>query len=309
MIETRELVVTYGDLVAVDRLDLHIPAGSCYGFIGPNGAGKTSTMRVLATLLPPTSGTLTVCGHDVIREPDAVKKSIGYMPDFFGVYDQLTVEEYLEFFALVYGVETDAIPARIDDTLARVRLDVKKEAYIDTLSRGMKQRLSLGRAFIHNPPVLILDEPASGLDPRARKELRLLLRELQQEGKTIFISSHVLLELADICDHAAIIEAGKMVVAGPITEILKNVRKTRCIAIRLCEPPGDALAAEMRSALPLQSATIQDNVLLLEMEDTDEAVARTVAFLAGKGAGIVEVRSAESNLEEIFEKVTKGIVR
>jgi len=309
MIELRNLTMKYGKLVAVDGLSLRVPRGACYGFIGPNGAGKTTTMRALATLLPPHSGTLAVCGHDVAKAPNDVKRSIGYMPDFFGVYDQLTVAEYLEFFARVYGVPPAKIPARIDDTLAKVRFQVDRDTYIDTLSRGMKQRLALGRAFIHDPPVLILDEPASGLDPRARKDLRLVIGELQDEGKTIFISSHILLELADICDHAAIIELGKLVVAGPIDEILKGVRETRCVAVRLCRPPAQDLVQRLSELPQVTSVSMREATLALELEDSDEAVAQAVAYLIEQGAAVAEVRALESNLEEIFERVTKGEVR
>ena len=309
MIEMHDLQIAYGDFVAVNGLTLTVPAGTCYGFIGPNGAGKTSTMRTLATLIPPAGGVMSVCGHDVIRDPDGVRRCIGYMPDFFGVYDQLSVAEYLEFFALCYGVPKAEIPDRIDHTLARVRLEVKKDTYIDTLSRGMKQRLSLGRAFIHDPKVLILDEPASGLDPRARKEFRVLLKELQAEGKTIFISSHILLELADTCDHAAIIEAGRLVAAGPIETILHQVRQFRHMAVRLCGPPSPGVLDALRALPCVGRATAAEAVLTLEVDDRDEAVAEIVAALVGAGAAVAEVRAVESNLEEIFEKVTRGIVR
>ncbi len=309
MIEMSELKIAYGDFVAVESLTLSVPSGACYGFIGPNGAGKTSTMRTLATLIPPVSGRMTVDGRDVLTEADEVRRRIGYMPDFFGVYDQLTVAEYLEFFALVYGVPRALIPKRIDEVLARVRLEVKKDAYIDSLSRGMKQRLSLGRAFTHDPSVLILDEPASGLDPRARKEFRQLINELRQEGKTIFISSHILLELADICDHAAIIEAGRLVAAGPIDDILQQVRERRRVAIRLCEAPDAALSAAVEALPTVKSVASHGSALLVETVDTDAAVAETVAALVRAGASVAEVRPAESNLEEIFEKVTQGIAR
>jgi len=309
MIETHDLTIKYGDFVAVDRLNLHVPKGACYGFIGPNGAGKTSTMRTLATLMLPTEGTLILNGHDVVREPHAVKRCFGYMPDFFGVYDQLTVAEYLEFFARVYDVDPVEIPGRIDDTLAKIRLEVNKEAYIDTLSRGMKQRLSLGRAFIHAPPVLILDEPASGLDPRARREFCQLVSQLQDEGATILISSHILLELADICDHAAIIEMGKLIVSGSIDDILKTVRTTRCTAIRLCGGLSEDAQAKLAKVKGLHSVSREEEALLVETDDTDEAVARVVALLVEQKAGIAEMRAVESNLEEIFDKVTEGKAR
>lgn len=309
MIEITDLTVKYGELVAVDKLCLEIAKGSSYGFIGPNGAGKTSTMRVLATVLPPTSGSMRVCGYDVMNDPNNVKRQIGYMPDFFGVYDQLTIVEYLDFFASVYGVERAAIPGRISYVLEKVQLEVKRDAYIDSLSRGMKQRLALARTIIHDPPVLILDEPASGLDPNARKELRALINELQDEGKTIFISSHILLELADICDHAAIIEAGKLIVSGPIEQILKNVREKRSILIRLSESPSSELIDDLRRLEEIDGVSIDDGSLVIEARDSDCAVAEIVSFLVGKGAGVIEVRNLESNLEEIFEQVTKGITR
>jgi len=210
LIELHGLTKRYGNLTAVDDLTLTIEEGAVFGFIGPNGAGKTTTMRILTTLLRPTSGTARIAGHSVTDDPRAVRRAIGYMPDFFGVYEDMKVWEYLDFFAACYDIPAARRAGMIDDLLALVDLGPKRDAFVDTLSRGMKQRLCLARTLTHDPRVLILDEPASGLDPRARIEMRELLRALQDMGKTIFFSSHILSEVADICTSIGIIEHGRL---------------------------------------------------------------------------------------------------
>ncbi|MCX5646829.1 MAG: ABC transporter ATP-binding protein [Phycisphaerae bacterium] len=214
MIEIKKLTKTFGSLVAVSDLDLQIGAGDIFGFIGPNGAGKTTTMRILVTLMEPTSGAVFIDGLDVTKKGKEVRRRVGYMPDFMGVYDDLKVFEYLEFFAAAFGIEYRKRKAIVDGVLELTDLVSKQDALVDSLSRGMQQRLGLARVLIHDPKVLILDEPASGLDPRARIEMRELLRELKWMGKTIMISSHILSELEEICDRIGIIEHGQLVFSG-----------------------------------------------------------------------------------------------
>ncbi len=233
IVETRGLTKRYGPFQALEPLDLTIEPGVVFGFIGPNGAGKTTSMRILATLLDPTAGEAWVAGYSVTRDPKAVRQVLGYMPDNFGVYDNMKVWEYLDFFASTYGMPRGRRLGVIDDLLALVDLTDKRDGYVDALSRGMKQRLCLARTLVHDPQLLILDEPASGLDPRARVELRALLRQLGALGKTVIVSSHILNELADICDHVGIIERGRLLASGPIEELLRQVQTNRVVAVRL----------------------------------------------------------------------------
>ncbi|HUS16406.1 MAG TPA: ABC transporter ATP-binding protein, partial [Chloroflexia bacterium] len=223
----------YGTFTALDNLTLDIEEGSIFGFIGPNGAGKTTTMRILSTLLEPSAGDAVVGGVRLSEDPQIVRSHIGYMPDFFGVYNDMRVWEYLDFFAGAYGVPVGGREAMITDLLTLVDLAGKRDNYVDELSRGMKQRLGLARTLVHDPALLILDEPASGLDPRARIELRELLKELRQLGKTILISSHILTELAEVCTHVGIIERGKLLVSGSIDDILRRIQPARVIQVRV----------------------------------------------------------------------------
>src|SRR5579875_2633598 len=227
-------------LHAVKGIDLELEQGDIFGFIGPNGAGKTTTLKILATLLPPTAGTALIAGHDVVTEPDAVREVIGYMPDFFGVYDDIKVWEYLDFFAAAYRIPKARRAGIIDDVLALTDLTVKKDSYVEELSTGMKQRLCLAKTLIHDPKVLLLDEPAAGLDPRARIEIKELFKELRAMGKTIVISSHILPELADFCNHVGIIERGRMLISGSVTEVMNQVSGGRMLIVRLL---GDAESA------------------------------------------------------------------
>src|SRR5215217_2510998 len=224
MIETRDLTKMYGDLYALNRLTLKLEKGDVYGFIGPNGAGKTTTMRILATLLTPTFGEANVCGYSIYKNAQDIRRSIGYMPDFFGVYDDMKVIEYLEFFAAAYRIRGPKRRQVCDEVLELVELGYKREALVTSLSRGMTQRLGLARVLLHDPQVLLLDEPASGLDPRARIEIRTLLKRLGTMGKTIMVSSHILPELADICNKVGIIERGELVFNDTVDALLKKVR-------------------------------------------------------------------------------------
>ena len=236
MIEVRGFVKRYEQFMAVDHLDLKIEKGDVFGFIGPNGAGKTTTIRFLATLLKPTSGSAKINGFDVLRQVDDVKRSIGFMPDTFGLYDGMKVWEFLDFFATAYGLARSKRRALIEDVLTLVDLTSKRDTLVNGLSRGMQQRLCLAKTLVHDPPVLILDEPASGLDPRARVEMKALLKELQKMGKTILVSSHILPELADFCNKIGIIERGKLLAAGNVQDVIRSIRQNRIIEVVLTQP-------------------------------------------------------------------------
>ena len=247
VVQTRDLTKQYGRFTALSDLNLTIERGAIYGFIGPNGAGKTTTMRILSTLLEPTRGEAWVSGFPVMQEPQEVRRRIGYMPDFFGVYDNMMVWEYLDFFAAAYHVPEARRKGMIDDLLALVDLSAKKNSFVEELSRGMKQRLCLARTLVHEPELLILDEPASGLDPHARIELRELLKELRSLGKTILVSSHILTELAEMCTHIAIIERGKLLLSGGVADILKAMQPAREVYVRVLDraPQAAALVESM----------------------------------------------------------------
>src|SRR5688572_25249088 len=239
-IVTQVLTKRYGALTALDHLDLVLEKGDVFGFIGPNGAGKSTTMKILAGLLRPSSGTAQVMGRDVLHNGDFVRRNVGYMPDFFGVYEDLTVSEYLEFFASAYGIGRRDRKKVVGDVLELTDLNYKRDALVDSLSRGMQQRLGLARVLVHDPPILLLDEPASGLDPRARIEIRELIKELQRLGKTILISSHILSELGEFCNKLGIIERGKLLVCGTIDDLMIRARVHPIIAVQIV---GDATAA------------------------------------------------------------------
>ncbi|MBI5366936.1 MAG: ABC transporter ATP-binding protein, partial [Planctomycetes bacterium] len=242
MIEMTGLTKTYGGTTAVRGLTLKVEKGDIYGFIGPNGAGKTTTIRMLATLLTPSSGEARVCGFRVDGQAKEVRRVIGYMPDSFGVYEEMRVDEYLEFFAAAYGIKRGARPKVVQDILELVDLWHKREDVIGNLSRGTQQRLGLARVLVHDPQVLLLDEPASGLDPRARVEIRELIRELGRMGKTILISSHILPELGDLCNKVGIIEKGQLVYTGPVSEVARQVQAGRVVMVRVAERMEEAQA-------------------------------------------------------------------
>src|SRR6266700_2154094 len=235
MIEIKHLRKEYKDLVAVKDLTLDLDQGDIFGFIGPNGAGKTTTIKMLATLLIPTAGSAMMNGIDVVRYPEQIRSIVGYMPDFFGVYDDIKVWEYLDFFAAAYRIPKDKRPQIIDDVLTLTDLNVKKDSYVESLSRGMKQRLCLAKTLVHDPKVLLLDEPASGLDPRARIEIKELLKELKAMGKTIIVSSHILPELADFCNKIGIIEKGEMLISGDVTDIIRQLAGHHMLEVRIID--------------------------------------------------------------------------
>jgi len=307
MIETKKLCKNFGDLVAVDNLDLHIDAGDIFGFIGPNGAGKTTTMRILVTLLEPTSGQAFIDGLNVRKQGKDVRRRVGYMPDFMGVYDDLKVFEYLEFFAAAFNIEYSKRESIVDGVLELTDLVSKRNAAVDSLSRGMQQRLGLARVLIHDPKVLILDEPASGLDPRARIEIRELLRELKRMGKTIMISSHILSELEEICDRIGIIERGQFVFSGTLEEIRPRLGIQSKMRVKVV---GDETKAiELLTALPQieQVENVGDylSVTFREGQATDGLIART---LVHGGVDVIYLQPEQLKLDEAFLKLTKGIV-
>ncbi len=317
IVQTRGLTKIYGQLRALDNLDLEIEQGSIYGFIGPNGAGKTTCMRILCTLLEPTSGEAWINGLSVRDVPEKIRMHIGYMPDFFGVYGDMKVWEYMDFFARCYKIPQDRIGMLTDELLELVNLQDKKDDYVESLSRGMKQRLCLARTLIHDPDLLVLDEPASGLDPRARIEMRELLKELRSMGKTIMLSSHILTELADVCTHIGIIEKGRLLASGRVDEMIYRLQLQR--RIRLVLTGGSSRALEVLSS----TDEVNDVQIMEPAPQTDEDPA-TISFgltspsnnyspliarLIEAGAQIREFVEERGDLEDVFMQVTKGEVQ
>jgi ABC-2 type transport system ATP-binding protein len=304
-VQTVGLTRTFGPMLALNSLDLTILRGDLFGFIGSNGAGKTTTLRILATFLMPSAGQARVLGHDVVRDADAVRHIIGYMPDFFGVYKDMEVTEYLDFFGACYKIPAAQREKTVNDVLELVGLSEKKGALIGALSRGMQQRLGLARVLIHDPQVLLLDEPASGLDPRARIEMMAILQELQRLGKTIIISSHILSELQTLCNRVAIIEKGKLIYSGPVQGMRDQMATGRVIWVRVSSDQGQAVELlvgrpEVSEAVALDG---QIKVTLVSHDADHSLVADT---LVKGGAKLVGLREDELGLEEVFLRVTRG---
>lgn len=313
IIEIQGLTKHYNGLTALKDLHLSIEEGSVFGFIGPNGAGKTTTMRILTTLLKPSAGRAWVAGHSVTTEPEKVRRAIGYMPDFFGVYEDMKVWEYLDFFAACYNIPTAQRSPMIGDLLALVDLQAKRDEYVESLSRGMKQRLCLARTLAHDPQVLILDEPASGLDPRARIEMRELLRELKRMGKTIFFSSHILSEVADICTSIGIIEAGELVVAGDMAEMRRRLRAHRLIQTRVLgdlTPLQDYLLAheQVHTIIAGAAVDLPPDTLRFDFSGSDADLAALLADLVRRDIAVIGLHEESGDLEDVFLHATKGIV-
>jgi len=311
IIETRGLTKQYGKLTAVEELALTVEEGAVFGFVGPNGAGKTTTMRILATLLRPTAGEAWVAGHSVLKERRDVRRAIGYMPDFFGVYGDMKVWEYLDFFAACYEIPPETRRGLVGDLLELVDLAHRRDDYVDALSRGMKQRLCLARALAHDPQVLILDEPASGLDPRARVEIRELLRELQAMGKTIFVSSHILSEIEEICTHIGIIEAGHLVATGTLEEMRQHIQAQRVVKVGLTGQVEEAqawLAGQPDVARVEPVAGNGEGDLQVTFAGDDDALARLLSELVGAGFPVLTFHEEAGDLEDVFMRLTKGVV-
>lgn len=311
MIEVKNLVKRYKNVDALKGVNFTVDEGDIYGFIGPNGAGKTTSIRILSTLLIPTEGEAFVAGYNCVKEPDKVRKIIGYMPDYFGVYNDLLVWEYLDFFGAAYKIPRADRAKIIDQVLEMTNLGVKRDAFVSELSKGMKQRLCLARTLIHDPDVLILDEPASGLDPRARIEMRELLKELKSMNKTIFISSHILSELSDFCNKVGIIELGEMVVSGNIDAILKQVSTGQLILIEFGEGTDLAAAALALKSYPMVGEVWERDVNALEVhfEGGEDDTSQLMGHLLTSGFKVKSFKEAVNDLEDIFMKVTKGKVQ
>ncbi len=307
MIELIDFGKDYGDFTAVERLNLQINAGEVFGFIGPNGAGKSTSIRFLATLLKASRGEGIVNGFSVTRDPMNVRRSVGYMPDNFGVYDGMKVWEFLDFFAVAYRISRSKRKQVIVDVLELLDLTHKRDDFVNGLSRGMKQRLCLAKTLVHDPPVLILDEPASGLDPRARIEVKALLKELRRMGKTILISSHILTELADCCTSIGIIERGQLLMSGPIQEVYQRIRGNRMIDVRFTDNMEVGLSV-IRSSPYTRDVQIEDHSAVIELETDDNGVSELLNQLIHQQVGIRSFGEREPTLEDVFMLVTKGLV-
>jgi ABC-2 type transport system ATP-binding protein len=306
MLRINNLTKRYGKFVALDNLSLEIGKGEIFGFVGPNGAGKTTTMKIVSGLLKADSGEVNVDGVDATRNYKGLKCKIGYMPDFFGVYDNLKALEYLEFYASIYGIVGSKAKRLCLELLDLVRLSDQMDHYVDNLSRGMKQRLCLARCLVHNPELLILDEPASGLDPGARFEMKEILKELHDKGKTILISSHILPELAQMCSHVGIIEKGKMVVAGTVDDILTARGTAKPIVIKVMDNQEQALEVLKQNPL-VQNITIRDNNISVLFKGKEVEESRLLADMVHNGAYISSFTREASDLESLFIQITKQI--
>ncbi|MHA7963124.1 ABC transporter ATP-binding protein [Paenibacillus sp. CAU 1782] len=305
MIEIRGLSKSFGSFQALKGIDLTIAKGTVFGFVGPNGAGKSTTMSILATLMAPDNGYAKVDGFDVTRHPHEVRKRIGYMPDFFGVYDQFKTMEYMHFYGASYGIPKAERDELIPGLLELVNLSDKKDAYVDTLSRGMKQRLCLARCLVHDPELLILDEPASGLDPRARIEMREILKELKTMGKTIIISSHILPELAEMVDEIGVIEHGLMRAVGNVGEIQNRLRVKRYLHIRLLNRLDEA-EHFLRDRNHVNKLLKEEDGINVHFGGGDLEQAELLRDMMSSGFEIVSFSEAQSNLEDVFLEITRG---
>lgn len=305
MIEIEGLTKSYGSFTALKSMSMKVEKGTVFGFVGPNGAGKTTTMSILATLLAPTSGTAKVGGMNVMEKPHEVRKLIGYMPDFFGVYDQFKTTEYLHFYGASYGLPRTERNKLIPLLLELVNLTDKAEAYVDSLSRGMKQRLCLARCLVHDPELLILDEPASGLDPRARIEMREILKELKWMGKTILISSHILPELAEMVDEIGVIERGELIAHGKVQDIQNRLRANRVLHIRLMDRMDEA-AAYLQGQPCVISVHQDKQGVQVHFSGQDQEQTVLLAGLIARGFPVLSFSEAQTDLEDVFLEITRG---
>jgi ABC-2 type transport system ATP-binding protein len=307
MIETRDLTKKYGESFAIRSIDLKLEQGDLFGFIGPNGAGKTTTMRILATLLEPSWGEAYVCGNSIYTHAKEIRRLVGYMPDFFGVYDDMTVIEYLEFFAAAYRIRGPERRRICNEKLDIVDLDFKRDAYANTLSRGQTQRLGLARVLLHDPQVLLLDEPLSGLDPRARIEMRAVLRRLgQQEGKTIIVSSHILPELADLCNKVGIIDRGVMNVNATVADVMKQVRQQTVLHIEV-SGNSEAAAKLLETQDGVEQVALKAGQIVVTLQPGCEDYTHLSTVLVQAGYRLKLFREEELNLETAFMTLTKGL--
>ena len=314
IIKTYELHKSFGSFEALRGISLEVPAGSIYGFVGPNGAGKTTTMRILTTLTRPSSGQAWVAGHSVLEDRRAVRRAIGYMPDEFGVYEDLRVWEYLDFFAACYDIPENERKALVADLLELVDLQHRREEMVDKLSRGMKQRLSLARTLAHDPEVLILDEPASGLDPRARVEIRELLGELANMGKTIFFSSHILADVEDVCSHIGIVEAGELIMQGSINDLKLQLMAHREIVVTVMNHTVAeavmSLVSSIRQVVAAEIITPKNGRarVRIDFAGNDEELGALSRQLFEGDVRLLGFYEEEKDLEHMFMRVTRGLV-
>ncbi len=307
MIKTVDLTKKYGDAFAIKSIDLDLQPGDLFGFIGPNGAGKTTTMRIIATLLEPSWGEAYVCEHSVHTAPKEIRRLVGYMPDFFGVYDDMTVVEYLEFFAASYRIKGEARKQRVDEMLDVVDLDFKRDAFANTLSRGQTQRLGLARTLLHDPQVLLLDEPLSGLDPRARIEMRNLLRRLGEMGKTIIVSSHILPELADVCNKIGIIDKGELKQNATKAEVIRMVREHTVLVIQPAQRDKlDDVAKLLEGHPKVQGCELGDDAMRVVLKSDTDDYSDLPTLLIENGIALRRFTEEELDLESAFMALTKG---
>ncbi len=306
MIETRDLTKKYGELFAVQSLDLKLDPGDVFGFIGPNGSGKTTTMRMLATLLNPTWGEAYVGGYSIYTRPKEIRRLVGFMPDFFGVYDDMKVIEYLEFFAAAYRIKGPKRRKVCNEVLDLVGLDYKRDALATSLSRGMTQRLGLARVLLHDPQVLLLDEPASGLDPRVRIEIRRVIKHLGESGKTVMVSSHILPELADMCNKIGIIEKGKMLVSTSVADVMLLVRHQVVLRIRVAGAPESA-AKLLEQHSGVEKVELADGGLTVTLREGVKEYSDFASLLTAAGEKLTLLKEDEMNLETAFMALTKGL--
>ncbi|HCK55203.1 MAG TPA: multidrug ABC transporter ATP-binding protein [Planctomycetaceae bacterium] len=318
MITTRKLTKQYGDLVAVNNIDLDLSEGDVFGFIGPNGSGKTTTMRMIATLLNPTHGEAYVCGKSIYTDPAEIRRMVGFMPDFFGVYDDMTVIEYLEFFAATYRIDSHARRGICEEKLELVDMSFKRDAMVNQLSRGQTQRIGLARVLLHEPQVLLLDEPASGLDPRARIEIRTLLKRLGELNKTVVVSSHILPELADVCTRVGMIEKGHLIVDGNVEQVMRKARERLVLHVRVRAGEGmdgghvavsDQAARLIEQADEVEAVTVDDGTILATLVPEVLDYTALPTMLVERGFRIEMFREEEVNLETAFMHLTKGLVQ
>jgi ABC-2 type transport system ATP-binding protein len=305
ILKTEALTKTYGSHTALDDLNLTVHRGEVFGYIGPNGAGKTTTFRILAGLLDPSSGKAMIAGKDVTGNKDAIKQVVGYLPDNFGVYPTLRVWEYLDFFAAAYRVPKKERAARIDRCLTIANAMEFRDKLMGALSRGMKQRVGIAKTLLHDPQVIILDEPAATVDPRARVQMRQLLRDLADLGKAVLVSSHILPELADVCDTVGILSAGKLVVAGPVQEILRSIRQRRLMEVHVLgdkQPARDVLAKAPGDWSPVGD---ENGTLRYEVQADERQLAEGLQLLLKRGIAVVSYAEVPADLEDVFMSLTK----
>ncbi len=309
MLQLTNLRKVYGSLTAVEGTTLTLEPGDVFGFIGPNGAGKTTTIKMLATLITPTSGTATIDGIDVVQHPLEVRPLLGYMPDFFGLYDDIKAWEYLDFFAAAYRIPKADRASIIDSVLELTDLTIKKDAYVQTLSRGMQQRLCLAKCLVHDPKILLLDEPASGLDPRARVDIKALIAELGRMGKTIIVSSHILPELADFCNKIGIMERGKMLVSGDVQSIVRQLQPARRLTIRTVGPTN-GLHAALEAVPDVTKITDEaDDITTVDFQGDIHAQAAMLKSLIDSGHPVCSFTETGLDLEDVFMRITTGSVQ